>query len=507
MTRYDDVPYPALVHPATDPSQIAAIGRLFGVPVVDPESARVLDVGCGIGANTHSLAAMFPNAEFVGMDLASSQIAIAEDIASKSRLCNTRWICGDVMQPQADWGDFDVIILHGLVSWVPQQVRDACWSLCRNHLREGGIALVSYNTYPGWHSKQVLREALQAADLMLCRERDAKPQARFKGAMDLVTEWMSKVPRESVYGKMLRDELQRVQDSEVDYLLHEFFEPVNDPVLFRDLHEQVEASGLRFVNESDWTSQRVIENDAGLSEQLKGTTSRVEIEQTVDFLLGRRFRSSLLCRADNELLSVPDWKRAFDMWLGLVGTLQNDAPAGSLRFRCEDGSLVSVSDPNAVSLVEYVSNRVPLRLRVSELADANASWDLELVRRLTVLGVMNVYASPVSATNGVEPKPRTSDLVRYQASRSETVSSAVHRNVKLDRATRWLLELCDGTRTLGELAEGVTARSVQAGIRLPGQDGSGVQDERKRLRQAVTASLPSRLESLAKAGLLWRTVR
>lgn len=506
MTRYDDVPYPALVHPATDPARIAAIGRLFGVPVVDPASARVLDVGCGIGANTHSMAAMFPNAEFVGLDLASSQIAIAQDIALKAGLINTRWICGDVMQPQEEWGDFDVIILHGLVSWVPRQVREACWSLCRNHLRDGGIALVSFNTYPGWHSKQVLREALQAADLMLCKERDAEPQARLKEAMDLVTDWMSKVPRESVYGKTLRDEMQRVQHSEVDYLLHEFFEPVNEPILFRDLHKQLEASGLRFVNESDWTSQRVVENEADFSAQLEGTMSRVEIEQTVDFLLGRRFRSSLFCRAENELLSGPNWKHAFDMWLGLVGTLQKNASVGSLRFQCEDGSLVSVSDPNAVSLVEYVSDRVPLRLRVSDLVDANASWGVDLVRRLTVLGVTNVYASPVPATNGVESKPRTSDLVRYQASRSETVSSAVHRNAKLDRATRWLLELCDGTRTLGELAEGVTARSVQAGIRLPGQDGSDVQDELERLRQAVAASLPSRLASLAKAGLLWKTV-
>ncbi|MEM9365290.1 MAG: class I SAM-dependent methyltransferase [Planctomycetota bacterium] len=519
MTRYDQVPYPALVHPATDPSRIIAIGRLYGLAMADPDSARVLDVGCGIGANLHSMAAMLPDAQFVGLDLASTQIEIARDIATTAGLGNTRWISGNVMGPDPELGDFDVMLLHGLVSWVPTEVRQACWRLCRNHLREGGMALVSYNTYPGWHSKQILRQALQVAEKMLFEGRDTRPQEKLRAAMALVNEWLAEVPRESVYGKTLRDELRRVQHSDVDYLLHEFFEPVNQPFLFHELHDEMHASGLRFVNESDWTSQRVIdssqmeksvmENTAGAWKQQDHASNRVSLEQSVDFLLGRRFRSSLVCLRDTVPLDLPDWNRLHGMCLACIGLRQEVSSVGQARYQCEDGSLVSVSDTGALSLLQRLAEAAPQRVPVSTLLQDNASWTIELMRRLTILGVTCAYASQTPASNRVSLKPRTSALVRYQASRSDTVSSALHRNVKLDRGTRWLLELCDGTRTLDDLADAMTDRSLEAGVRLPSQlttEDTGAPDDRRHLRDAIAASLPSRLGSLVKAGLLWKNI-
>src|SRR6202049_4172834 len=61
------------------------------------------------------------------------------------------------------FGQFDFIIAHGVYSWVPSAVQEALLSAFRRLLAPEGVAYMSYNVYPGWKSKQVLRDAMQLA--------------------------------------------------------------------------------------------------------------------------------------------------------------------------------------------------------------------------------------------------------------------------------------------------------------------------------------------------------
>ena len=55
---------------------------------------------------------------------------------------------------------FDYIICHGVYSWVLEATRAAILRLCRDGLTNHGVAYISYNTYPGWRLRQVVREAM-----------------------------------------------------------------------------------------------------------------------------------------------------------------------------------------------------------------------------------------------------------------------------------------------------------------------------------------------------------
>lgn len=59
---------------------------------------------------------------------------------------------------------FDYIIVHGIYSWVPDNVKDKILEICRENLTSNGIAYISYNTYPGWKSREVARDIMLYAN-------------------------------------------------------------------------------------------------------------------------------------------------------------------------------------------------------------------------------------------------------------------------------------------------------------------------------------------------------
>ena len=60
------------------------------------------------------------------------------------------------------WGTFDYVICHGVFSWVPTDVQEKILDICSQaDCRPNGIAYVSYNTYPGWHMRGMIRDMMR----------------------------------------------------------------------------------------------------------------------------------------------------------------------------------------------------------------------------------------------------------------------------------------------------------------------------------------------------------
>ena len=53
------------------------------------------------------------------------------------------------------------MIAHGVFSWVPREVQDKILELCERVLAPTGIAYISYNTYPGWHLREMMAEMMR----------------------------------------------------------------------------------------------------------------------------------------------------------------------------------------------------------------------------------------------------------------------------------------------------------------------------------------------------------
>ena len=135
---YDEVPYDAGLSPRTHPQLAAVIAQLFGLNPARVDSARVLEIGCGTGANLLPMAYSLPDASFVGIDVSGAHISAAKQSAAALGLTNAAFVQCDVRDFHGN-GPFDYIICHGVYSWVPDDVRAAILATCREALAPDGV--------------------------------------------------------------------------------------------------------------------------------------------------------------------------------------------------------------------------------------------------------------------------------------------------------------------------------------------------------------------------------
>jgi cyclopropane fatty-acyl-phospholipid synthase-like methyltransferase len=161
ISSYDDVPYDSLPFAQTHPSRLATVATLFGLKPTQVERCRVLELGCASGGNLIPLAEALPDAWLVGVDLSARQIADGERIIRKTGLNNVSLRHASIADVDETYGHFDYILCHGVFSWVPHDIQDAILAICSNHLTPNGVAYVSYNTYPGWHMRGMMRDMMR----------------------------------------------------------------------------------------------------------------------------------------------------------------------------------------------------------------------------------------------------------------------------------------------------------------------------------------------------------
>jgi len=157
---YNQVRYLGRPLKQTHPDRLATVAGLFGMPAAAPSECRVLELGCGDGGNLIPMALGLPRSGFTGIDLAGDAIREGCAVVSALGLRNITLRQLDLMEAGPELGEFDYIIAHGLYSWVPPEVRERLLHVCRAHLAPSGVAYVSYNTYPGFHRREMFREMM-----------------------------------------------------------------------------------------------------------------------------------------------------------------------------------------------------------------------------------------------------------------------------------------------------------------------------------------------------------
>ena len=123
-TTYDVVAYRTIPRRQTHPDRLAAIGKLFGMDPAPVGDCRVLEVGCGDGANLIPMAYYLPDSRITGFDLADVPIAQGREVARDLGLANLDLRVADLCAFGEGEQEFDYIFAHGLYSWVPERVRD-----------------------------------------------------------------------------------------------------------------------------------------------------------------------------------------------------------------------------------------------------------------------------------------------------------------------------------------------------------------------------------------------
>ena len=126
----------------------------------------MLDIGCGRGLTPIILAAANPGWDVTGIDLQPAHIAEAREIAADAGLDNARFIEADVAGLDAARAErllpeADIVLCHGVWTWVPDVVREGIVELLRARVKPGGIVLMGYNALPAQAPYIALQRLLQ----------------------------------------------------------------------------------------------------------------------------------------------------------------------------------------------------------------------------------------------------------------------------------------------------------------------------------------------------------
>ena len=299
QTIYSELGYKSMPFPYTTPATLEAYAALVGVSAPNPKTARVLELGATYGGNIISQALFNPDATFVGIELSQEQVEKGNEVISNAGLTNVSLIQSDIASIGSEIGTFDYIIAHGVYSWVDDGVKDALLRLIDEHLAEDGIAYISYNTYPGWHTMEEVRQ------LMMFSNRD-KAQFNHKEKVlygktigSIVGSQILKYDNLKERNSKFLGALRSVMQKDEYYVGHDHLEPNNDPVYFYQFNDHLEAHNLAYLCDADLTLSMVRSFDADIADTLDklALNDHVAQEQYLDFMLDTTFRKSIICKA------------------------------------------------------------------------------------------------------------------------------------------------------------------------------------------------------------------
>mgnify|MGYP002134691152 CR=1 FL=1 len=159
-----DAPYRISYQAQQTPAHLALVCAMAGVPWVMRDDLSVADLGCGRGYVANTLAAANPGWQVTGIDHSPMQIAEAVAMARRAGLSNVAFAEADLGAFDDDrlcrLPTFDVVMLHGLWTWVSDEVRDGIRRLIRHRLRPGGVVYVGYNAMPAAGADAALQRLL-----------------------------------------------------------------------------------------------------------------------------------------------------------------------------------------------------------------------------------------------------------------------------------------------------------------------------------------------------------
>jgi methyltransferase-like protein/SAM-dependent methyltransferase len=520
-TSYDEVPYPSYSYPQTHPDRLATLATLFGMRPAPVEHCRVLELGCAGGGNLIPMAEGLPESVFVGLDLSPRQIATGQAAVSELGLKNVTLGQANLLDVPKGFGPFDYIIAHGIYSWVPEAVREKLLAICREGLAPQGVAYVSYNTYPGWHSRGAVR------DMMRFHTRQtADPLARVAQARAFLAFLIESAPaRRPAYSLALKEEQERLRDRLDPFVFHDQLADVNEPVYFQVFMERAGRHGLQYLAEAEVSTmlpQRLGPDVVAALDRMGGDL--LGREQYLDFVTNRPFRQTLLCHQDVPLQRELGPESVTSFLIAsparCVSSPPDLRPGRPQEFRAPGGNTLGTDHALTKAALVHLEEVWPgclsfealqtaARARLSgaapvvQDAEAFAHDTRELAETL-----LNAFTADVielrtyAGAFVVEPdeRPVASAWARRQAREGDKVTNRRHEVLPLDELTRQLLCLLDGSRDrptlLAALLQIVTER------RLVVQRHGQPLTEPAALRNALAEGLEVRLRGLGTSALL-----
>ncbi|CAM3184223.1 methyltransferase regulatory domain-containing protein [Streptobacillus ratti] len=358
---YDSIPYISKSFKKCQPLYLKTIMKMLSFETTDLNKMKVLEIGCSFGGNIIPIAISNPDSEIIGLDLSKVQIDEGNEIIEKIGLKNIKLYHKNILEYNNEFGKFDYIICHGVFSWVPDEVKEAILKVVKSSLTENGVAVISYNTYPGWKRIDIAR------DLMLFSIENLNDRLVNVNDQDKVEIGKSAIRfylNNSIVDENMKSVLENVLDKDSHYLYHEYFEKYNDPMYFYEFYKMLGKYDLIHVVDSSMSNsypnfsqeiKNAINNECG--------ENRIAKEQYYDFLRNTQFRTSIITHRENsDKINLTDEI--------LLEKLDEIYVRGTYTFEDEKWKYgdIEIGEQNG-ELLNFLTENYPKNFKIKELIE------------------------------------------------------------------------------------------------------------------------------------------
>src|SRR5229473_54384 len=228
---------------------LACLSGNVAVDLPEPDDAACyLELGCGCGIGALLTAASNPGWQVTAIDYNPAHIAIGMSLARAARLDNIRFLEADISQlagtaaaeaiPAADF-----VSLHGMWSWVSDDVRAGIVRLLATKTRPGGMVHVSYNALPAWQGAIGMQRLIYEAGIRSAGRSDLQAQA----GLALTREIKAAGGKYLTESSFASDLIDTTTDMSREYLSHEYMSAHWAPAFHADVARTMAEAKLDWV--------------------------------------------------------------------------------------------------------------------------------------------------------------------------------------------------------------------------------------------------------------------
>lgn len=450
-TAYDRMLYPTGVMPHLHPERLALAAHLHGLSPAPIATARVLEIGGGDGLNQLAFAAGHPRAHVVNFDLAAVPVAKGRSWAERAGLVNADICVLDILEAiDAIDGTFDYIVAHGVYAWVPDHVRAAIFPLIAAKLAPGGVAMVSFNAYPGCYLRLALR------DMLLLETRDiADPRDRIASARAMLTEFAA----ESNYGKpgltALHDQAEVLLKRADGHLIHDELGESYHPQHFQTVVDAARSVGLAWLGDVGihCIADGFLPPEIDLEPDIHLQAEARQVAQ--DYRQLAFFRNLTFVKAGAGIQRRLNPERVAGLFASTL--MRRNGPDEFVGI----GQRIRITEPVLARFLDALIAAAPARVRVGDLSDNSDLW---LAAFKLFDGQMIDLHFDAEGPHAVtlSDRPEVPALVRALiADGSPEITSLDHRLITIGHpGTRAVIAALDGTRTVAELKDVARAAGI-----------------------------------------------
>jgi 2-polyprenyl-3-methyl-5-hydroxy-6-metoxy-1,4-benzoquinol methylase len=347
---------------------------------LNKKSLSYCELGCGQGFTANLLAAANPHIEFHAMDFNPAHIAGAAELAEETQLDNVHFYersFADFDQETALPEQFDIIALHGVMSWVSLENQQLIIDFIGRRLKAGGMVYVSYNSLSAWAAAMPLRRIL----VDHAGQNTGPLEARIDEALVFAKQL------EQAGAKFFRDNpsasarLQSADSMSRNYLAHELFNADWTPFHFADLAGELSQAKVSFVGPANIMDHL---DDLSLTPQqieiLQAESDPVRRESLRDVLVNEQFRVDLFVKGAQNFTE----RGAIGAWFETPLTLMERYNGGQLKRSWRLGAIKFDHAEYAPILEALGSGPATVRSLLDQGAFGSMTW-AKISRLLTIL--------------------------------------------------------------------------------------------------------------------------